>query len=89
HVVSVKHRGRIGAGMLDAATSAVLWAILHARTFEHDVVECGECGGCLRDRAVIVDPGVATEIPSSLSSRVGHGGAGARGPPSDQLRVAW
>jgi len=46
--------------VLNAATSAVPWAILHARTFEHNVLECGNCGERIRVRAVIADPAVAT-----------------------------
>jgi len=69
NVISVTHLG--GAGILHATTSTVPWAILHARTFEHDVLECGECRGRLRDIAVIVDPAVASNIPASISRRDG------------------
>ena len=74
NVLSVKHRGRIDAGILYASTSAVPWAILHARTFEHDVLERGEGGGRLRARAVIVDPAVASRafrgVMGSLVRRI-------------------
>ena len=81
NVLSVKHWDRMGRGELCASTSAVPWAILHARTFRHDVLECGVCGGRLRVRAMIVDPDVATKILESLAHRVGRGGTAARGPP--------
>ena len=88
-VLSVKHWDRIGQGALYAGTSAVPWAILHARTFDHGVLRCGSYGGRLRARAVVVDPAVATGILMSLSSCAGQGGPVARGPPSGQLAVAW
>jgi len=75
--------------MLYAATSAVLWAILHARAFEHDVVESGECGGRLRVGEVIVDPAVASKIVASISRRDGFVGSADRGPPRAQLAIAW
>ena len=83
---------RIGRGMLYAATSSVPWANLHARTFEHDVLECGQCGGRLRVRAVIVDPDVATKILASISrlaTVADQVGSVARGPPSEQMAIAW
>ena len=89
HVLSLKHWDRIGRGELYAGTSAVPWAIVHARTFQHDVLECGECGGRLRVRAVVVDPAVAARILASLSSQGGPGGSVARGPPSGGLAIAW
>ena len=48
NVLSVRHWDRIGRGLLYAGTSAVPWAILHARTFDQDVLLCGRCGGRLR-----------------------------------------
>ena len=92
NVLSVRHWDRIGRGLLHAATSAVPWAILHARTFDQDVLLCGRCGGRLRVRAVIVDPEVAEHILASLSVvRAGFKPARtvARGPPSGQLDAAW
>ena len=92
HVLSVKHWDRIGRGMPYAATSSVPWAILHARTFEHDVLECGHCGGRLRVRAVVVDPDVATKILASISSLAtlaDRGGSVARGPPLEQMAIVW
>jgi len=89
NVLSVRHWDRIGRGLLHAATSAVPWAILHARTFDQDVLLCGRCGGRLRVRAVIVDSEVAVQILKSLSRHAGERGAVARGPPSGQLDAAW
>ena len=66
-VLSVQHLDRIRGGLLYSATSAVPWAILHERTFEHDVMVCGHCGGRLRLRAVIVDPEVAMRILASVT----------------------
>ena len=43
NVLSVKHWDRMGRGMLYAGSSSVPWAILHARTFQHDVLACGQC----------------------------------------------
>ena len=88
NVLSVSHWDRIGRGLPYAAPSAVPWAILHARTFDQDVLLCGRCGGGLRVRAVIVDPEVAVEILKSPSRHAGERGAVARGPPS-QLVAAW
>ena len=88
NVLSMKHWDRIGQGVLYAGTSAVPWAILHARTFDQDVLRCGSCGGHLRVRAVIADPALATGILVSLSTSAGQGGPMARGPPSGQLAVA-
>jgi len=48
NVLSVRHWDRVGRGLLYAATSAVPWAILHARTFDQDVLLCGRCSGRLR-----------------------------------------
>ena len=48
NVLSVKHLDRIRSGLLNSETSALPWAILHERTFEHDVMMCGHCGGRLR-----------------------------------------
>ena len=47
-VLSVKHWDRIGHGSRCAGTSAVRWAILHARTLDLDVLRCGSWGGGLR-----------------------------------------
>ena len=67
NVLSVRHLERIRGGLLYAATSAVTRAILHARTFDKDVLCCCHCGGRLRVRAVIADPGVAWGILASLA----------------------
>ena len=88
-VLSVKHWDRIGQEEPHAGTSAVPWAILHAGTFDQDVLMSGSCGAGLRVRAVIVDPAVVTRILSSLSRCAGPGGPVDRGAPSGRLAVAW
>jgi hypothetical protein len=44
NVLSAQHLGRIGGGLLFAATSNVPWATLFARTFDIDVKACARCG---------------------------------------------
>ena len=81
NVLSADHLARIQGGLLYAATCAVPWAILHARTFDHDVLECPRCGGRLWVRAVIVDPDVAGRILASLARSSNSCSPFSRGPP--------
>ena len=78
NVLSAKHLARILGGLLYAASCAVPWTILHARTFEHDVLECCCCGGHLRVKAVVVAPEEAQAILASVSAAKAQQ---ARGPP--------
>jgi len=89
NVLSLSHWDRSGCGLPYAATSAVPWAILHARTFDEDVLLCGRGGGCLRVRAVVVDLEVAGQILKSFSRHAGESGAVVRGPPSEQVDAGW
>ena len=84
-VLSVCHWERIGRGLPYAATSAVAWAILHARTFDHDVRSCGRCSPRLRVRAVIVDMEVAGQILKGPVRLAGERGAEGHGCASGQL----
>jgi len=89
NVLSLSDWNRIGRGLPYAATSAVPWATLHARTFDQNVLLCERCSGRLRVRAVVVDLEVAGQLLNSLSRHAGEIGRVARGPPSGQLDAAW
>ena len=77
-VLSVSHWERIDGGLLCAATSGVPPAMLHARTFEDDVLSCGRSGPRLRERAVIMKMEVAGRILRGSSRHAGDSGGGAR-----------
>jgi hypothetical protein len=75
NILSAKHLGRIGGGLLYAATSNVPWATLLARTFEVDVKSCVRCGGRLEVRAVVTEHDIARKILDAIPNA-------ARAPPS-------
>ena len=82
NILSAKHLARVLGGLPCAESCAVPWAILHARTFDHDVLDCCCCcdGRRLLVKAVVADPEEAEAIPASLSRvKVQQ----ARGPPVD------
>lgn len=81
NVLSAKHLGRIGGGLLFAATSNVPWPTLLARTFDIDVKVCARCGARLDVRAVVVDHDVARRILDAIPTT-------ARAPPSRGTSVA-
>ena len=89
NVLSLSDWNRIGRGLPYAATSAVPWATLHARTFDQNVLLCERCSGRLRVRAVVVDLEVAGQILKSFSRHAGESGAVVRGPPSEQVDAGW
>ena len=62
NVLSVKHLAKILGGLLYAATSAVPWAFLPKTDVRARRDGLRDCGGRLRLRTVIVDPGVAMRI---------------------------
>jgi Putative transposase/Transposase zinc-binding domain len=82
NILSATHLGRIGGGLLYAATSRVPWATLLARTFEVDVKACAHCGGRLEVRAVVTDHDLARKILDALTTS-------ARAPPSPDSTVAF
>jgi len=45
NALSVKQWNRMGRGLPCAGSSAIPWAILHARTFAYDVLSCAVCCG--------------------------------------------
>jgi hypothetical protein len=82
NVLSSRHLGRIGGGLLYAATSSVPWATLLARTFDIDVKACVRCGGRLEVRAVVTDRDVARRILDAIPTA-------ARAPLSGDGAVAY
>lgn len=82
NVLSTKHWGRIGGGLLFAATSNVPWATLLARTFDVDVKSCARCGGRLEVRAVVTDLEIARRILDGIPTA-------ARAPPSVATAVVY
>ena len=81
NILSDRHLARIRGGLLHAATASVPWAVLHARTFDNDVLSCCRCGGRLRVRAVIVDPAVARRILAFLAEPAISCSSQAHAPP--------
>ena len=75
-VLSAKHLDRIRGSMLYAATSAMPYAILHERTFEHDVIVCAYRSGRLLVRVVIVNttvlPGNVAPVDTMHAAEASH-----------------
>lgn len=82
NVLSTKHLGRIGGGLLYAATSNVPWALLLARTFDLDIKACARCGGRLEVRAVVTDSDIARKMLDAIPRA-------ARAPPQTDATVAY
>ena len=81
NILSARHLGRIGGGLLYAASSNVPWATLLARTFEVDVKSCARCGGRLEVRHVVTGD-VARQILDAMP-------ATARAPPPTDSSVVY